>query len=77
MHVHDTRGMGLANCLKAIEMGIYRFDRLPEAWEAVPLRQAPPAIRHRRLVNMLHEMNVSTGIDFYKLLAAVRLIGET
>lgn len=78
MHVHDTRGMGLANCLKALEMGIYRFESAAGGMGGCPF--APGAagnIATEDLVNMLHEMKVSTGIDFDKLLAAVRLIGET
>ena len=78
MHVHDTRGMGLANCLKALEMGIHRFESSAGGLGGCPF--APGAagnIATEDLVNMLHEMKVSTGIDADKLLAAVRLIADT
>ena len=78
MHVHDTRGMGLANCLKALEMGIHRFESSAGGLGGCPF--APGAagnIATEDLVNMLHEMKLSTGIDADKLLEAVRLIAAT
>ena len=78
MHVHDTRGMGLANCLKALEMGVHRFESSAGGLGGCPF--APGAagnIATVDLVNMLHEMKLSTGIDADKLLEAVRLIADT
>ncbi len=77
LHVHDTRGMGLANCLKALEMGIQRFESSAGGMGGCPF--APGAagnVATEDLVNMLHEMGIQTGISLPGLMAAVEKIAE-
>jgi hydroxymethylglutaryl-CoA lyase len=42
LHLHDTRGMGLANVLAGLESGVQRFDTSIGAWAAVRSRATRP-----------------------------------
>lgn len=73
MHFHDTRGMGLANVLAAVQAGIDRFDGSLGGLGGCPY--APGAsgnVVSEDAVHMLHAMGYDTGIDLAKLLAAAR-----
>jgi hydroxymethylglutaryl-CoA lyase len=39
-HLHNTRGLGLANCLAAYDVGVRTFDASLAAWAAAPTRPA-------------------------------------
>jgi len=70
-HFHDTRGLGLANALAALEEGITHFDSSMGGLGGCPF--APGAsgnVITEDLVFMLESMGRSTGIDFDKLIAA-------
>lgn len=78
LHLHDTRGMGLANVLAALSMGVTRFEAAVGGLGGCPF--APGAagnIATEDLVNMLHAMNVETGIDLNSLLETARMVKET
>lgn len=78
LHFHDTRGLGLANVLAAMEAGADRFDAAVAGVGGCPF--APGAtgnICTEDLVNMLHEMGIETGIDLDALLACSRLMRDT
>jgi hydroxymethylglutaryl-CoA lyase len=69
-HFHDTRGLGLANVVAAMEAGVRRFDASLGGLGGCPF--APGAsgnIATEDLVFMLHEMGLSTGVDLERLLA--------
>jgi hydroxymethylglutaryl-CoA lyase len=69
-HFHDTRGLGLANCFAALQLGIRRFDACTAGIGGCP--HAPGAsgnVATEDLTYMLHSMGVETGLDFDKLLA--------
>jgi hydroxymethylglutaryl-CoA lyase len=69
-HFHDTRGLGLANCFAAWEMGITRFDASIAGIGGCP--HAPGAsgnVATEDVQYMLQSMGVQTGQDFGKLLA--------
>ncbi len=69
-HFHDTRGLGLANVLAALECGIRRFDASLGGLGGCPY--APGAsgnIVTEDLVFMLDSMGLRTGIDIERLLA--------
>jgi hydroxymethylglutaryl-CoA lyase len=69
-HFHDTRGLGLANCFAAWEMGITRFDASIGGIGGCP--HAPGAsgnVATEDVQYMLQSMGVATGQDFDKLLA--------
>jgi len=73
IHIHDTRGMGQANTLAAIECGIQTVQSTLGGLGGRPL--APGAPRHTAPggpLYMLQRMGYDTGIDFEKLLAAAK-----
>jgi hydroxymethylglutaryl-CoA lyase len=70
-HMHNTRGLGLANCLAAYDAGVRTFDSSQGGLGGCPY--APGAsgnVVTEDLVFMLEHMGVRTGVDFDKLLAA-------
>jgi hydroxymethylglutaryl-CoA lyase len=73
MHFHNTRGMGLANLLAAVQGGITRFDGSLGGLGGCPY--APGAsgnISSEDAVHMLQAMGYDTGINLEKLLAVAR-----
>ncbi len=69
-HFHNTRGMGLANALAALEAGIVRFDASLGGLGGCPY--APGAsgnVCTEDLVHMLEAMGCDTGVDLDALLA--------
>lgn len=73
LHLHDTRGMGLANDLAGLQMGVREFDTSLGGMGGCPF--APGAtgnIDTEDLVHMLHEMGIETGVDLDRLIAAAR-----
>lgn len=69
-HFHDTRGLGLANVMAALDTGIHRFDACVAGIGGCP--HAPGAsgnVNAEDLVYLMHSMGLSTGIDFDRLLA--------
>jgi hydroxymethylglutaryl-CoA lyase len=70
-HMHNTRGLGLANCLAAYEEGVRTFDASLGGLGGCPY--APGAsgnVVTEDLVFMFEAMGVRTGIDIDKLIAA-------
>jgi hydroxymethylglutaryl-CoA lyase len=70
-HLHNTRGLGLANALAAYEEGVRHFDSSMGGLGGCPF--APGAsgnVITEDLVFMFESMGISTGIDFEKLLKA-------
>lgn len=75
LHLHDTRGLGLANVLAGLEAGIRSFDASLGGLGGCPF--APGAhgnIATEDLVFMLESMGLRTGIDLDRLLAARRAL---
>lgn len=76
-HFHDTRGLGLANCFAAWEMGITRFDASIGGIGGCP--HAPGAsgnVATEDVAYMLASMGVDTGLDFDKLIALRGKVGK-
>ncbi len=70
-HMHNTRGLGLANCLAAWDEGVRTFDASLGGLGGCPY--APGASGNavtEDLVFMFEAMGVRTGIDIQKLIAA-------
>lgn len=70
-HMHNTRGLGLANCLAAYDVGVRTFDSSQGGLGGCPF--APGAsgnVVTEDLVFMFEAMGVSTGVDLAKLIAA-------
>ena len=77
LHLHDTMGLGLANALAGIEVGIRNFDSALAGLGGCPF--APGAsgnIVTEDLVFMLESMGFSTGIDLDRLIAARAILRE-
>jgi hydroxymethylglutaryl-CoA lyase len=75
VHLHNTRGLGLANALAAIEEGITTIDSSLGGIGGCPF--APGAsgnIVTEDLVFMLQAMGFETGIDIDKLLAVRNIL---
>ena len=72
-HFHNTRGMGLANVLAALDAAVDRFDASLGGLGGCPF--APGAsgnICTEDLVHMLEAMGIETGVALDALLAAAR-----
>ncbi len=82
MHFHNTRGMGLANVLAAVQSGITRFDGSLGGLGGCPY--APGAsgnISSEDAIHMLDAMGYDTGMNIPNLLAIARglpaIVGHT
>ncbi|WP_454737236.1 hydroxymethylglutaryl-CoA lyase [Cupriavidus necator] len=76
-HFHDTRGMGMANVLAALEAGVRRFDASLGGVGGCPF--APGAtgnIATEDLCFLLEEYGLQSGIDLERLLEARRSLTE-
>ncbi|MCW5655365.1 hydroxymethylglutaryl-CoA lyase [Hydrogenophaga sp.] len=70
-HMHNTRGLGLANCLAAYDVGVRTFDASLGGLGGCPY--APGAsgnVVTEDLVFMFEAMGVRTGVDIEALIAA-------
>ncbi|MEH7223461.1 hydroxymethylglutaryl-CoA lyase [Bacillus sp. JJ1566] len=81
LHLHNTRGMALANVLAGIEAGVLYFDSSIGGLGGCPY--APGAtgnVATEDLVHMLNLMNLQSGTNLNKLLAiskdVERLVGH-
>ena len=77
LHLHNTRGLGLANVLAGLEEGITTFDSSLGGLGGCPF--APGAsgnIVTEDLVFMLEAMGINTGIDLAKLLTVRDIIAK-
>jgi hydroxymethylglutaryl-CoA lyase len=76
-HFHNTRGMGLANILAAVQSGITRFDGSLGGLGGCPY--APGAsgnISSEDAIHMLDAMGYETGIDLNALLAIAKQLPQ-
>jgi hydroxymethylglutaryl-CoA lyase len=77
LHLHNTRGVGLANVLAGLDVGITTFDSSLGGLGGCPF--APGASGNlvtEDLVFMLEAMGLSTGIDLGRLLEVRRILSE-
>ena len=76
-HLHNTRGLGLANALAAHEEGVRHFDSSMGGLGGCPF--APGAsgnVITEDLVFMFESMGLDTGIDLEKLFAAREILAK-
>lgn len=77
VHLHNTRGLGLANALAAFEEGITTFDASQAGLGGCPTSPgASGNIVTEDLVFMFESMGVETGIDLEKLLSLRSILAE-
>ncbi|MBA1335342.1 MAG: Pyruvate:Oxaloacetate transcarboxylase domain protein [Firmicutes bacterium] len=77
VHLHDTRGMGLANTYVAVTEGIRYFESAVGGLGGCPF--APGAagnIATEDMINMFHSMGVETGVAMDRIFEAVSLVRE-
>jgi len=77
LHLHDTNGTALANCLVGLELGFATYDTSIGGMGGCPY--APGAagnLATEDLASMLQGMGIETGIDLTRLFAAGRLAQE-
>ena len=75
LHLHNTRGLGLANVVAGLEVGVDTFDSSMAGIGGCPF--APGAtgnIVTEDLVFMLEAMGLDTGVNLDRLLAARRIL---
>ena len=76
-HFHDTRGLGLANALAALQSGVTHFDASLGGLGGCPF--APGAsgnVCSEDMVHMFEAMGFQTGVDLGRLLAAARQLPD-
>jgi hydroxymethylglutaryl-CoA lyase len=77
LHLHDTRGTGLANAYAALQRGVARFDASIGGLGGCPY--APGAsgnIATEDLVHMVEDLGIPTGISLDGLIGAAHLAEE-
>jgi hydroxymethylglutaryl-CoA lyase len=74
LHLHNTRGMGLANVVAGLNAGVVTFDASVAGIGGCPFApQAAGNISTEDTVHMLHEIGLETGVDLERLIEAARL----
>jgi hydroxymethylglutaryl-CoA lyase len=76
LHLHDTRGMGIANAYAGLEMGVEIFDASVAGLGGCPFaghKGAAGNVCTEDLVFMCDEMGIATGVDLQKLIASAVL----
>ena len=76
LHLHDTRGMGLANVLAGLQCGVFRFDTSIAGLGGCPFagnKSAAGNVCTEDVALMCEEMGIATGLDLDRLAEAARL----
>lgn len=77
MHFHDTRGMGMANALAAVQAGVTQLDASVGGLGGCPFaRGASGNIATEELVYLLEDAGVATGVRLDAVLEAARVAGD-
>ena len=83
LHLHDTRGLGIANAHAGLRMGVDRYDSTVGGLGGCPFaahKGAPGNIATEELVLLCEEMGIATGIDLDALIEvghlAERIVGH-
>ena len=79
LHLHDTRGMGIANAYAGMEMGVAIYDAAVAGLGGCPFAAhcgAAGNVCTEDLVFMCREMGIDTGIDLEKLIESALLAEE-
>ena len=79
LHLHDTRGMGVANVYAGLEMGIDSFDSSVAGLGGCPFARHKGAAGNvctEDLVFLCDEMGIETGIDLERMIEAALLAQE-
>ncbi len=78
LHLHDTRGFGLANALAGMQAGVFRFDSAAGGLGGCPFSPgAPGNLPTEDLAALCASVGAETGVDLQRLREVCRLLGET
>ena len=78
LHLHDTYGLGIANMVVALQMGITRFDSAFGGLGGCPfIDGAKGNIATEDVVYTLNAMNIETGIDLQTLSSFTRQLEKS
>ena len=78
LHLHDTRGLGLANMFSGYEAGVRSFDVCAGGLGGCPfVKGAAGNVPAEDAVNMFEAMGIPTGIDLQMLCKAVAFLENT
>jgi len=78
LHLHNTRGLGLANALAGLDLGVVDFESSIGGLGGCPF--APRAVGNictEDFVHMAQEMGIETGVDLDALLRVAAFAQET
>jgi hydroxymethylglutaryl-CoA lyase len=76
LHLHDTRGLGLANAAAALDEGVRHFDAAVGALGGCPfaaVKGATGNIATEDFAFLCEQLGIATGVDLEQLLACVAL----
>ncbi|MFB9950516.1 hydroxymethylglutaryl-CoA lyase [Rhizobium puerariae] len=76
LHLHDTRGQGIAAAYEGIRLGISKFDSAVAGLGGCPFAGQPGApgnIATEELVLLAQEMGIETGINLEAMIETARL----
>jgi isopropylmalate/homocitrate/citramalate synthase len=76
LHLHDTRGLAIANAHAGLKLGVTRYDSTVGGLGGCPFAGQPKAagnICTEELVLLCEEMGIDTGVDLDALIEAGRL----
>lgn len=79
LHLHDTRGLGVANAMAGLELGVARFDTSVGGLGGCPFagnRSAAGNVATEELALLCDRLGIETGIDIAALIEAARLAEE-
>jgi len=81
MHIHDTRGLGIANLYAAMSMGVDLFESSIAGLGGCPFAghgdaRAAGNISTEDAVFLCHELGIETGIELDKLIVAAQKVEE-
>ncbi len=72
LHLHDTRGLGLANMFSGYEAGVRIFDVCVGGLGGCPfIKGAAGNVPTEDAVHMFESMGIATGIDLNRVISAV------
>ena len=79
LHLHDTRGLAVANAHAALKLGVTQFDSTVGGLGGCPFAGQPKAagnICTEELVLLCEEMGIDTGVDLDALIEVGRMAEE-
>ena len=76
LHLHDTRGLGVANAYTALRLGVERFDSTCAGLGGCPFaghEGAAGNVCSEELIFLCEELGIETGVDLDALIECARL----